>query len=188
MELGPRIFSQNYEGNPLTFHFQSVFFLKAWCHSDSWIFLCNYFFFLETLECSLLVSFPTPSITVLYLDSWLSFIVLGSLWVLSFWKFVSFYSRKYSQVISLGFCLVLVFWFCFWTSYCSDMKPPELVIWFFFLSYFLFLFLCSLSLLAFSVFLLLSIQVFVSAISFCFWKLLCSLVLFVVLNFSLCVY
>lgn len=128
---GIRIFSQNHESNPLTFHFQSSFF---WKPGAILILESSYeiiFFSLETLECSLLVYFPVPSITVLYLDSWLSFIVLGGLWVLLFWKSASFYSRKYSQVISLGFCLVLVFWFCFWISYCLDRKP-ELVVWFFF--------------------------------------------------------
>lgn len=99
------------------------------------------------MSVNLLVPFPIPSITFLSLDSWLSFIVLGSLWVLSFWKSASFYSRKYSQVISLGFCGGLVFWFCFWTSHCSDMKPSEQVVWFFFFfPVFCFVLLCSRSL------------------------------------------
>lgn len=169
---GIRIFSQNHESNPLTFHFQSSFF---WKPGAILILESSYeiiFFSLETLECSLLVYFPVPSITVLYLDSWLSFIVLGGLWVLLFWKSASFYSRKYSQVISLGFCLVLVFWFCFWISYCLDRKP-ELVVWFFF--FFPIFYFCLFVLWVFPSFLSfsssLSIRVFVSSISFCFWKL-----------------
>lgn len=123
------IFSQNYESHPMSFSFQS-------CWQPDTILIVESFYetsfsFLKFFGAFSLGLFHILSIIAMHLFHDTRYAgSSGS----TIHKCMSFTLRKYSQVVTL---ILLLFLFCFWNSYCSDIQPSEVVFWFRIVGFFL---------------------------------------------------